>query len=60
MLMRIIRFLGLSGSSKAKNRIEKNIERRIVANLSEGNIHLQGGRYLTGSEIDAIRKKAFS
>lgn len=60
MLMRIFRFLGLSESSKTKKRIEKNIERRIVASLSEGNIHLQNGRYLTGSDIDAMRKKAFS
>ncbi len=59
MLTRIISYFGLSVRSKAKKRIEKNTEKRIVANLSEGNIHLQGGRYLTGSDIDAIRKKAF-
>ena len=55
----ILKMLGF-GQKATKNRsVSKHVEKSIVSTLSRGNIHLQQGRYLTSTDIDAMREKAF-
>lgn len=61
MFDKLLGMFGVNSKQESKRRvISKEQERKIVASLSRGNIHLQAGRYLTEADIDEMRKKAFS
>lgn len=52
-----VAFAKTAGASRP---VDKLVIRRIVSRVGREHVHLSAGRYLTGADIEKLRRKAFS